>query len=92
MEIFKPIDDILIALLLLLLLSRALGLLFQRFKISPIAGEVIGGLLLSPLILNMLSEAPGTGTPDLITFSEFAIIVIMFHSGLYTDFSSFREY
>jgi len=92
LAIFQPIDDILIALLLLLLLSRSLGLLFHRFKISPIAGEVLGGVLLSPLILNLLSEAPGKGTPELLTFSEFAIIVIMFHSGLYTDFSSFRQY
>jgi len=91
-DLFKPIDDILIALLLLLLLSRALGLLFQRFKVSPIAGEVLGGILLSPLLFGLLSEDPVTGTPDLITFSEFAIIVIMFHSGLYTDFSSFRKY
>ncbi|MGA1872598.1 MAG: cation:proton antiporter [Thermoplasmatota archaeon] len=92
MAIFQPIDDILIALLLLLLLSRSLGLLFHRFKISPIAGEVLGGVILSPLILNLLSETPGKGTPDLIIFSEFAIIVIMFHSGLYTDFSSFRQH
>ncbi|MGA1793843.1 MAG: cation:proton antiporter [Thermoplasmatota archaeon] len=92
MALFQPIDDILIALLLLLLLSRSLGLLFHRFKISPIAGEVLGGVLLSPLILNLLSEAPGQGTPELLTFSEFAIIVIMFHSGLYTDFSAFRQY
>ncbi|MBN1540079.1 MAG: cation:proton antiporter [Candidatus Thermoplasmatota archaeon] len=87
MSLFQPFDDILIGLLLLLLLSRSLGLLFHRIKISPIAGEVLGGLLLSPLLLNILSE-----TPELLTFSEFAIIVIMFHSGLYTDFSSFRQY
>jgi Kef-type K+ transport system membrane component KefB len=59
-------------------------------RISPIAGEVLGGLLLSPLIFGLLSESSSGGTPELITFSEFAIIVIMFHSGLYTDFSSFR--
>jgi Kef-type K+ transport system membrane component KefB len=43
--------------------------------------------LLSPLFLNLLEEGP-----TLITFSEFAIIVIMFHSGLYTDFSSFKDH
>jgi Kef-type K+ transport system membrane component KefB len=85
--LFSPIDDTLIALLLLLLLSRSLGLLVRRMKVSPIAGEVLGGVLLSPLVLNLLEEGA-----TLITFSEFAIIVIMFHSGLYTDFSSFREY
>ena len=59
----------------------------RRLKVSPIAGEVIGGLLLSPLVLNLLKEGA-----TLITFSVFAIIVIMFHSGLHTDFSSFREH
>ena len=59
----------------------------RRLKVSPIAGEVIVGLLLSPLVLNLLKEGA-----TLITFSEFAIIVIMFHSGLHTDFSSFREH
>jgi Na+:H+ antiporter len=74
-----------------MLLSRALGLLFKRVRISPIAGEVLGGVLLSPLILGLLSEQGSIGTPELITFSEFAIIVIMFHSGLHTDFSSFQQ-
>ena len=45
----------------------------RKLKVSPIAGEVIGGLLLSPLVLNLLKEGA-----TLITFSEFAIIVIMF--------------
>lgn len=63
----------------------------MRFNISPIAGEVIGGLLLSPLLLNVVSDSAANGTPDLITFSEFAIIVIMFHSGLHTDFTTFRQ-
>ncbi|MFW3146615.1 MAG: cation:proton antiporter [Thermoplasmatota archaeon] len=72
-------------------MSRLFGLIFKRFHISPIAGEVLGGLLLSPLILNLISEKPVIGTPELITFSEFAIIVIMFHSGLHTDFTTFRE-
>ncbi|HHD16908.1 MAG TPA: cation:proton antiporter [Euryarchaeota archaeon] len=80
-------DDTLIALLLLLLLSRSTGLLLKRARISPIVGEVLGGLILSPLFLNMLEEGP-----TLLTFSEFAIIVIMFHSGLHTDFSSFKKY
>lgn len=64
-----------------------MGLLVKRMKISPIAGEVMGGVLLSPLVLNLLEEGP-----TLLTFSEFAIIVIMFHSGLHTDFSSFNEH
>lgn len=75
-----------IGLLFLLLLSRALGLAVRRFKVSPIAGEVLGGVLLSPLFLNLLEEGA-----TLLTFSEFAIIVIMFHSGLHTDFSSFKQ-
>lgn len=75
------------SLLLLLLLSRSLGLLAQKFGISPLVGELLGGLILSPLLFNLL-----TSHSNLAIFAEFAIIVIMFHSGLHTDFSSFKTH
>jgi len=84
--LFSSIEDILIALLLLILLGRSLGLLARRLKVSPMVGEVMGGLLLSPLLLGLLEA----GT-DLSLFADFAIIVIMFHSGVFTDFSSFKS-
>jgi Kef-type K+ transport system membrane component KefB len=87
LAVFQPVDDILIALLILLLVSRVLGLMSKRFNLSPMVGEVLGGLLLSPLFLNVLAVGS-----DLELFASFAIIVIMFHSGISTDFSSFRRH
>ncbi len=87
MALFSPISDILLALLILLVLCRMLGLIFERYGISPIVGNVMGGLLLSPLILNLLSS-----DGDLSVFVSFAIIVIMFQSGVFTDFASFKRY
>ncbi|MCK5773841.1 MAG: cation:proton antiporter [Thermoplasmata archaeon] len=87
MALFSPISDILLALLILLVLCRMLGLIFERYGISPIVGNVMGGLLLSPLILNLLAS-----DGDLSVFVSFAIIVIMFQSGVFTDFASFKRY
>jgi len=86
LALFEPVTDTLLALLILLLLSRTFGLLSDRFSISPMFGNVLAGLALSPLILNVL-----TIQADLSTFASFAIIVIMFHSGINTDFSSFKD-
>lgn len=87
MGLMNPYNGLLLSLLLILLLSRGLGLLFKKFKISSMVGEVIGGLLLSPLVIGVLDERS-----DIQTISGFAVIVIMFHSGLHTDFSSFRKH
>ena len=86
MGLFSPIEDFLVALLLMLLVCRILGLLAKRLGVSSMVGEIVGGLILSPLLLNILSAGP-----DISLFADFAIIVIMFHSGLFTDFSSFRS-
>ncbi len=86
MGLFRPVDDILLALLFLLIFSRGLGLLFRRVNVSPVVGEVLGGIVLSPLVLGILTDFS-----DVQTFAEFAVIVVMFHSGLYTDFSAFRS-
>ena len=57
MALINPVKDILIALMILLLVSRVLGLLAERLKVSPMIGEVLGGLLLSPLFLNILASS-----------------------------------
>ena len=76
MGLFASVDDILIALLFLLIFSRGLGLLFRRVNISSVVGEVLGGILLSPLVLGLLddfsdletfAESPGAATSLFIT-------------------------
>ncbi len=81
------ISYFLLSLLLLIFLGRTLGLLFVRFKFQSLIGEVLGGLILSPLILGLVSP-----NETLMLFSQFGIIVLMLLSGLLTDFKSFEEF
>lgn len=81
------INDFLFSLILLIFLGRALGLLFVRYKFQSMIGEVLGGVLLSPLFLGFLYP-----NEILRIFSQFGIIMIMLLSGLLTDFRAFNEH
>ena len=74
-------------LLILIFLGRFFGLIFSKYKFQSLIGEVLAGVLLSPLILGILYP-----TEALKTFSQFGIIMLMLLSGLLTDFKSFKEY
>ena len=76
-----------LSLLLLLFLSRLLGILAQRVGIHPLIGEVLGGLILSPLILDLVVI-----TTPLDVFSQFAIIMVMLYSGLTTEYKSYTAH
>ncbi len=80
------ISHFLLYLLLLIFLGRALGLIFVKFKFQSLVGEVLGGLILSPLILGLVYP-----NETLMLFSQFGIIVLMLLSGLLTDFRAFEE-
>jgi len=81
------INSFLFSLILLIFLGRALGLLFVRYKFQSLIGEVLGGIILSPLALGLIA-------PDdiLRLFAQFGIIMIMLLSGLLTDFKAFSEH
>ncbi len=81
------INDFLFSLILLIFLGRVLGLLFVRYKFQSMIGEVLGGVLLSPLFLGFLYP-----NEILRIFSQFGIIMIMLLSGLLTDFRAFSEH
>jgi len=81
------ISRFLLDILLLIFIGRSLGLLFVRFRFQSLIGEVLGGLILSPLVLGLVRP-----NETLMLFSQFGIIVLMLLSGLLTDFRSFQEY
>jgi len=81
------ISRFLLDILLLIFIGRSLGLLFVRFKFQSLIGEVLGGLILSSLVLGLVRP-----NETLMLFSQFGIIVLMLLSGLLTDFRSFQEY
>ncbi len=80
------IDSFLLSLLLLIFLARFIGLLLSKVGIQSLVGEVIGGVVLSPLLLGVIVP-----NETLKIFSQFGIIILMLLSGLLTDFHAFLE-
>lgn len=81
-----PLDNFLFSLLLLILLARFLGIIFTKYNFQSLVGEVLGGVILSPLVLGLLVP-----NDTLKIFSQFGIIMLMLLSGLLTDFHAFEE-
>jgi len=83
---FMDLAHFFLTILLLIFLGRTLGLIFVKLKFQSLIGEVLGGLILSPLILGLIY-------PDdtLMLFSQFGILILMLLSGLLTDFRAFSE-
>ena len=63
----------LIDLALILLSTKLLGLVTQRFQMPQVVGALLAGLVLGPAGLNILSE-----TEFLSQISELGVIVLMF--------------
>lgn len=75
-----PIDDLLIALFLILLLSRLLGETCQRFGWPVVVGEIAAGVLLGPSALGWLAP-----NPLLANIAELGIILLLFSIGTETS-------
>lgn len=63
-----------------------MGILFTKYNFQSLVGEVLGGVILSPLVLGLLVP-----NDTLKIFSQFGIIMLMLLSGLLTDFHAFEE-
>ncbi len=81
------INNFLFSLILLIFLGRTLGLIFSKYRFQSLIGEVLSGLILSPLVLGFIVP-----NDILQVFSQFGIIMIMLLSGLLTDFKAFSEH
>ncbi|MCK5561718.1 MAG: cation:proton antiporter, partial [Thermoplasmata archaeon] len=80
-------EDFLVALVLLLLIGRTLGHIFQKYGFQSLIGEVLAGIVLGPILL-YYSALPEN---ELRVFSELGILMLMLLAGLTTDFEAFRE-
>ncbi|NPA75892.1 MAG: cation:proton antiporter [Euryarchaeota archaeon] len=81
------LESFFLSVLLLILLARVLGILFAKFNFQSLVGEVLGGVILSPLLLGWIVP-----NETLKIFSEFGIIMLMLLSGLLTDYRKFQEH
>jgi Kef-type K+ transport system membrane component KefB len=77
----------LLSVILILLLGRTLGLLFDRLKLHSIIGEVLAGVILGFAFASIVHPS---GTLEI--FSTFGILMLMLLAGLITDFDSFQKH
>lgn len=79
------------------------GRLFQRMKLPDVLGEIIAGLLIGPYVLGQIAVPGfpsgvfplGTGFPissELYALATIASVILLFLTGLETDFESLMRY
>ena len=71
---------------LILLSTKVLGLITQRFQMPQVVGALLAGLVLGPAGLNILTE-----TEFLTQLSELGVIVLMFSAGMGTDIQELKK-
>ena len=76
----------LLDLALILLSTKILGLIAQKFQMPQVVGALLAGLLLSPAGLGLLSETEFTAQ-----LSELGVIVLMFSAGMGTDINELKH-
>ena len=82
------LPSLLLALAAVVLVGRLLGALFRRAGQPPVIGEVVGGILLGPSLLGLLSPAtyrfllPSEIAPLLSVVAQIGVIIYMFLIGL----------
>ena len=85
---FDPIVLVLIDVLIVMGLSRAMGLLFSQIKQPLVIGEIVAGVMLGPSLLGMVFPAvtaflfPPEVIPMLGVLSQIGLIFFMFLIGL----------
>lgn len=78
--------NFLLDLALILLSTKALGLLTKRFSMPQVVGALLAGLILGPGMLNILTETSFIGE-----LSEIGVIVLMFSAGVETDIKELKK-
>lgn len=76
----------LLDLALILLSTKILGMLTQRFQMPQVVGALLAGLILGPAGLNILTE-----TSFLSQLSELGVIVLMFSAGMGTNIQELKN-
>lgn len=74
--------ELLPSLLLLLVFARLLGRVFKTLGQSEIVGEILAGLILGPILLNVVSS-----TSELSGVVQLAVFLLIFAAGLEMDLS-----
>ncbi len=76
----------LLDLAMILLSTKALGILTSKIKMPQVVGALLAGLVLGPAVFNVLNE-----TIFITQLSELGVIVLMFVAGLETDIKELKK-
>lgn len=76
--------DLLATLVALLVATRLLGAVAQRFGQPAVVGELVAGVLLGASLLGVIDP----GDPVIHSFAELGVLILLFEIGLHTDLRS----
>lgn len=91
------LTHVLLALVVIVVSARGLGMLFRRLNQPQVIGEMIGGILLGPSFLGQFAPAaftflfPNNVAPYLSVLSQIGVILYMFLVGVELDTSLLAE-
>ncbi|MDO5291907.1 MAG: cation:proton antiporter [bacterium] len=82
MESYRYLLDLAI----ILLSTKLLGLVFQKFKLPQVIGALLAGIIIGPACFGIVEKT------ELITaLSEIGVIMLMFLAGVETDIQEFKK-
>jgi Kef-type K+ transport system membrane component KefB len=85
-------ENFLLPVILLLLVGRTLGQVFQRYGFQSLIGEVLAGIILGPILLAISAPYFVEPSAELEVLSQFGVLMLMLLSGLMTDYKTFLKH
>lgn len=79
-------DTLLIEVLFLIAIIWSAGKIFNKFKLPPVIGELVAGIIIGPPILGLFSE-----TPSIALLAKLGSFFLMFFAGLEVDIHILRK-
>ncbi len=83
----EPAGHLLTSLVLLLVLAKIFEFPFRKVRFSPIPAHILAGVVLGPYILGIVYPKS-----DLNAIAYLGLLLLMFYTGLTTDFRELKRY
>jgi len=93
----NPLTILLLQLIVIIVIGRLAGKLFQTIGQPPVLGEIVAGIVLGPSLLGWLSPAamtflfPASSMVTLRLLSQIGVVLFMFIVGVELDVSNLRQ-
>ena len=70
----------------ILIITKALGIISRKFSLPPVVGALLAGIFLGPVCLNLVQP-----NDTISALAEIGVIVLMFEAGLETDMKELKR-